>query len=703
MEFYDRHENRTGIQEAAPYNDKINVQCDFVMIYGLHDLKNRVKAWKKRGYVIHLMTGVAWGEYQDYLYGKFDGVDHHDEGQMDRNNNEIGHGIDIPYMVPSISFSEYLIAKLKTAVDAGVEAIHMEEPEFWVRGGYSEAFKREWLLYYKEPWQPPHSSCEAQFHASKLKQYLYHRMLDRVCGSLKEYALKKYGRELKFYVPTHSLINYTQWSIVSPESSLIDLPAVDGYIAQIWTGTARSKNNFRGTEKERTFETAYLEYGIMQELVRGTGRKMWFLHDPVEDDPNHTWDDYRYNYYRTVSASLLHPDIYTYEVAPWPSRVFCGKYSSEDNPTPKAMPENYRTNLLIIMNALRDMKQPDIKWHQNKLEIGILLSDSAMFQREYPEGSRRRLNTGHFNPFFGLALPLLKYGAVARPVQLDNIRRFAGYLDKYKILVLSYEYMKPEFPDIHNAIAVWVKNGGILIYSGNGTDEYNSVRHWWNTGDNNYKNPAEHLFESLGFKKDIPAGTYKVGSGILTYMNEDPAEYALSSEKADAYRETVKHTLDGAGINWNYSSSLILERGHYTITANMDETEFSEDKILEGSYIDMYSDDLHIVNDPVLKVGSVGLYYNLSKADRSSTSNILCSAARIEKFRSTSRMCTFTAVSAAESTCLMRIATKTAPASVSAELKHEPVNVSYEYDETSKTLRLSFANSPDGVQIKIKY
>ena len=29
------------------------------------------------------MTGVAWGEYQDYLYGRFDGINHEDEVQTD--------------------------------------------------------------------------------------------------------------------------------------------------------------------------------------------------------------------------------------------------------------------------------------------------------------------------------------------------------------------------------------------------------------------------------------------------------------------------------------------------------------------------------------------------------------------------------------------------------------------------------------------
>ena len=47
------------------------------MAYGIDPtLPARVNAWRDHGYLVHLMTGVAWGEYQDYLYGRFDGVDH---------------------------------------------------------------------------------------------------------------------------------------------------------------------------------------------------------------------------------------------------------------------------------------------------------------------------------------------------------------------------------------------------------------------------------------------------------------------------------------------------------------------------------------------------------------------------------------------------------------------------------------------------
>lgn len=45
----------------------------------------------------------------------------------------------------------------------------------------------------------------------------------------------------------------------------------------VWTGTARTPNHYRGVRAERTFATAYLEYGQMVAMVLATGRKVWFL------------------------------------------------------------------------------------------------------------------------------------------------------------------------------------------------------------------------------------------------------------------------------------------------------------------------------------------------------------------------------------------------------------------------------------------
>ena len=85
--------------------------------------------------------------------------------------------------------------------------------------------------------------------------------------------------DVKCYVPTHSLVNYSQWQICQSRS-LASLPCVDFYIAQVWTGTSREPNFFDGRKRERVFETAYLEYGSMGINDCSTGRKMFFSDRP---------------------------------------------------------------------------------------------------------------------------------------------------------------------------------------------------------------------------------------------------------------------------------------------------------------------------------------------------------------------------------------------------------------------------------------
>ena len=83
-------------------------------------------------------------------------------------------------------------------------------------GWLSPAFKREWKTYYGFDWKPQHESAENTYLANKLKYHLYYRALDEAFTFAKEYGASK-GMKVRCYVPTHSLLNYSLWQIVSPE------------------------------------------------------------------------------------------------------------------------------------------------------------------------------------------------------------------------------------------------------------------------------------------------------------------------------------------------------------------------------------------------------------------------------------------------------------------------------------------------------
>ncbi len=63
-----------SFQTGAAWHPRLNVDADVAMVYGVTPTTaERMKSWRDHGYAINLMTGVAWGEYQDYLFGRFDG------------------------------------------------------------------------------------------------------------------------------------------------------------------------------------------------------------------------------------------------------------------------------------------------------------------------------------------------------------------------------------------------------------------------------------------------------------------------------------------------------------------------------------------------------------------------------------------------------------------------------------------------------
>jgi hypothetical protein len=63
-------EERLSFQTQDPYRPRVHLNADVAMVYGIDKtLPDRIRSWRDKGYIVHVMTGVAWGEYQDYYFG----------------------------------------------------------------------------------------------------------------------------------------------------------------------------------------------------------------------------------------------------------------------------------------------------------------------------------------------------------------------------------------------------------------------------------------------------------------------------------------------------------------------------------------------------------------------------------------------------------------------------------------------------------
>lgn len=688
---------RTCFQTSAPFSAVGDIGADVAVVYGIGNLPKRIQGWRKHGYHIQMMTGSAWGVYQDYLYGKYDGSNHVDEVQTDRNGQLDSHGGTVFYMCPSTNFGNYLCAGVQRALNAGVEAVYLEEPEYWVKNGYSEGFKREWRNYYHENWQPPDSSVDAEWKASKLKYFLYRRLLQQVFDHIQAFN-KRTGQRVQCYVPTHSLLNYSQWCIVSPESSLARLNGCNGYIAQVWTGTARTPNVYHGKLKERTFETAFLEYGVMQNLVRSTGRNVWYLNDPVEDNPNHDWPDYRRNWESTLTASLFQPEVSRYEVAPWPERVFGGVYPKAVAPKDrKHIPPEYATELQVVFNSLKNMKQDDVQWDCGTTGIGVLASDSLMFERGDPSPSDP--NLGHI---YGMAMPFLMRGMPVTPVQLENIT-IPHYLDPFHMLLLTYDGMKPLSPDPHAALADWVKRGGVLIVCDDDADPYNKVHEWWNSNGLHYNTPREDLFGRLGIEQNMahPGQPYaaKVGKGAVIWLCENPAAMAAQQDGDKQLIEVAKQGASLAKTEWLEKNYLMLRRGPYVIAAGLDDSIGGAPRVLEGHFIDLFDSTLSEQDRITISPGSRFYLLDLDRVNRQ-TPCVLASACRVNVLKQSGKK--FSAdVEGVKNTPAIVLMKSTLPPK-SIHLGHHRIR-NFNYSADNQLLRVYFINESKQRKLTVEF
>lgn len=687
-------DERLSFQTSGPWSPRVDLNADVALVYGIDpSIASRMEDWRSHGYRIHVMTGVAWGNYQDYVHGKWNGTKHEDEEQMLKNGSPKAHGRDVFYMSPGEDYGKYLSEGVKRALDAGALAVCLEEPEFWVESGWEPNFKRQWKAYYHEDWQPPDSSPDAQYRASKLKYLLYRKALSQVFDFVHQYA-KEHGRAIPCYVATHSLINYADWRIVSPESSLIQV-GCDGYIAQVWTGTARTPNVYDGRQAERTFDSAFLEYGAMQNLVRASGRRVWYLNDPVEDNPRHTWTDYRSNWESTLTASLLQPEVWRYEIMPWPQRIFYGRHATATQPSHRQpIPPEYATELQAVISAMGDMKQPPgaTRWEECGTQgTGVLVSDTLMFQRGGADASDE-----HLGNFFGLALPLLKRGLPVEPVQIENAAE-PGFLDRYTLLLLTYEGQKPPDPKFHDALALWVKQGGALVVVDDDRDAFNAVRDWWNEGEFSFKTPREHLFKLLGLPADA-RGLNRVGKGIVLFESASPAALTYQPDGSDRIGKLAKQAAEAVNLPWKESAALVLRRGPYLIAAGLEESGADlPPVVLRHRMISLFDPSLTPTGEFSISPGRRALLIDLDSIPKGHE-GVIAAACRVRGHDVTGDSIKFRADGIAQSPAVVCVALNEPPRSI--ELNGKPLDASG-FDFAGGLLRLRFTNSPDGIDVII--
>lgn len=451
----------TSFQTGQPYRPQLDIKSDIAIVFSKDE--GYIRSWAEAGYIPHTMFGFR--DYDPYIEA------HPEDAQTTIDGTMLTCDPGSYYLAPSPRRVQMMVDHFLAAIRAGSRAIIPEEPEYFAIAGYEQAFRDAWKEHYNQDWQDPASSHDNRIKAEQLKASMQFHLIQSILRA----ALAEDPTVLRM-TAHHSPINYHSWGISFPFQRFASMPELQEVIGQVWTGTARWPFRMDGITAERTFLNALMEYNSISEIYRGTGKRLWFLADPLEDHPDRTMEDYFTNYRHTIVASLQFREVNSYELMPWPERVY-GR-----------VPDAFATTIGCVTNALQNISwMPEASG--STLPVGVLIGDSAAYQRAEPHPT-------DLTGFYGLAAPLYKDGIPARIIPIERTPQ-PGFLDQFKLILLSYDYFKPMQAEYNRALAQWVKQGGVLVLVG-GSDSYNLANQWWR--QEGYGSPDLHLLHELGIQ-----------------------------------------------------------------------------------------------------------------------------------------------------------------------------------------------------------
>lgn len=703
---------KTLFQAGRYWTEEVDIRSDVAIVYSTDVVDNfnfelRCRSYRNAGYKVQFMTGISWGYYNDYFNGKWDGSTHWDEAQCAANNDTLWHTAakHMPYIVPTENFINYIKEKqIKRAIDDGISVIYLEEPEFFAKAGYSDAFKREWKAYYGTNWVSPSATIQDYYKACKLMTYLFKRAVQEVFTYAKQYGSSK-GMDVKCYLATHSLLNYSEVGIVSPMINYNALGCVDGFKAQVWTGTARQLNYYNGQSGMRIFEKAFLEYGAVNSMMIPGTKGMVFDIDPIEDNQKMGWNFYKQGYEATYVAQLMYPEVDTFSVVPWPDRLYRYQYPTTlYGSTLTWIPSDYDTQVLVMMNAANKIPKGATPISgSERIRVGVY--STMMYQRS-PKvfGGYQDLQLSNF---YGQVLPLVERGIPVGITHMENVHAAAD-LDKVRVLVLSYANQKPLDSLSHKAVADWVNAGGVLIYCAKDDDSYQRVNEWWNNGISHYGRPSRHLLSLLGLDRDAKSGRYAVGKGVVYIMREDPKNFVLTSGGDADYFSIIKqaYEVDACAGTLEEKNYFKIYRGPYLAAAVVsDNAASSKDFTLRGSYIDLFDPALPAVTSKTIHPGEQALLIDLDKVADKTRPQVLAASVREYDEQIIGNSYSFYVRGRKGSRGVMRILLKEKPmtSSVTNRKTGETIAYTSSWDKASNTLLLRFTNTSDGENVRFEF
>jgi hypothetical protein len=685
---------KTWFQTNTPYDPRVAVATDAVVIHRHGEkgdaLRANIHSWQKHGYSVGRMFFADSDATLEYWKGQWDGTPHDDDVEENSAGQKLLCSGFRPYMLPTEGWMRHLEEMAVDSVAAGADAVLPEEPLAHRDTGYEKSFREIWEKRYGTPWMGASSSPGALWLTSQLKTELYIELEQRLADATRRRA-QAAGRDVSFLVPVHSLYSNAVSHIVAPLGMSKSIRGADALVGQVWTGPVNWASAHYGAPDKTFFDSAYALYDYFVQLTVGSDRKLFLLVDPVEDDPNHSWPEFEQWYQHCTVAQLLFPEVNSYEVMPWPDRIFLPGHSTGGG-TPA--PESFRTLVLSIVQVQQEVPAGGI-WcasadgqpAEPTRGVGIAVADTLMWEAEAAPA---------LDGVYGLLMPLLK---AAVPVSACVAERAdePGYLAQFKVIVLSFEAWKPAGPAFNNALADWVRTGGSLVILG-ADQGLDGIDPWWAKAG--YRTPLQHLLAALKLAAGT-AGEHTVEKGHVCIREVSPRAFANPDAAREQYLPLVDRSLRQAGVAGGLKTPDVwcLRRGPFVV-AHASRTSLT----LSGKFVDLFHAEFPVLDGATLPAGGSGLYRDvtdvLAKNDRPCT---LHTTHRLMSEQYADRELRITVRGPAETPAVLRVFR--AGRDVEGVAAHDTAGKTLPVDlhEDGPTLLARFPNAPAGATLTIRF
>lgn len=622
-----------NFQIGGYYDPTRVIPADSVMAYAstISGVEALIKSYLGKGFKqVDMM--IPNGRDMDcfFIHGGYDGKNHEDIVQKSRDGAWRIHTPGSYYVHPSEEFNAYLVDWCKRAIAAGAKDIYIEEPDGFKDSCYSEYFFRLWEKKYGESFVYDEDDLTQPAKRQSIIAQMFVDSYDYVSTEI-----KKTYPDSKVYIATHSIGSYSS-IIVANNGKMVSLENIDGVIGQSWTNTSMLPLYYEGEKAVRYFETSYLEYSELNNYIVGLDGKKAFMLNDANADGGYSYDVTRPIWEHNIVAQMLMPDVYCFESTVWAERAFTNA------------PYEYKTVQEGIYRIQQNVHDYSSVTYGGTEGIGVLVSYTGC-----------SAFGDMVNNLSALVTPLVSKGI---PVDVITLERLTDtkVLKNIKLLVMSYDFIKPDDIVYNKSIAEWVKNGGTLLYVG-GYNYAQSFDGVWK--DEGYATPQDALFSELGVNvngfeafngnktltaaKNNPSyltGTklynddratftaYDIGAGataLLTAENKVVAFEAKSGKGnvivcgvepvgmsssensySELYEKLIIRSCQLGNLDYRAPEAMYTIRGDYYFCH-----AFEKEIALKGEYLDLFSDNFDYIVDPVVKKGQSVCYKRVQTTD----------------------------------------------------------------------------------------